>query len=499
MLESLRAYGLARLHDAGELDAAVSAYLAWCVDLARQAERPVRTGEQTAWLDRLDAEHDNLRAAFTYAVTTDPSIGVELIGSLVLPWYFRGRRQEARHWADTFLDAAADTTSTTFATALAWSGFVAESSGWTGSPGGMEQELELAERRQRRALELTAVGEEAAHADVGMLLLTTLTRRAVAGLPLDTDEFWQLLQTTLDAFERLGDHYGAGIVRMIEAIHALAAGDLHHAAVATEACRSHARETGERFTTSRVDWMLGMLDDLGGDPSSAYRHIERSLLLLDELGMGQAVTAQAGLLVPLAERSGQPELAAQWRAYLEGRAPGAARDDMLTMASARNGEALRARAAGDLERARLAHLDAGRWYEEASVSAGTAFTESCLGFLAAEAGDAAAAAQHHASALEAATTAREPAALALALEGAAASLVAEDPDRAATLLGAAHGLWCRTATPTTGSHRDDVARIAQMARDSLPGSGFDDAFARGLALDEFEAIATARTPIRDPR
>ena len=52
--------------------------------------------------------------------------------------------------------------------------------------------------------------------------------------------------------------------------------------------RSHTRRTGERFSSSRVEWMLGMLADVGGDPATAYRHIERSLRLLDELGMGQA-------------------------------------------------------------------------------------------------------------------------------------------------------------------------------------------------------------------
>ena len=65
-----------------------------------------------------------------------------------------------------------------------------------------------------------------------------------------------------------------------------------------------------------------MLADLDGDPATAYGHIERSLRLVDQLGIHQAVTAQARLLVPLAARWVTPGWpcsgARSWRAAARG-------------------------------------------------------------------------------------------------------------------------------------------------------------------------------------
>ena len=75
MLQSLRDYGLDRLADTGELEAARLAYVRWCVALAEDVEAGIRGPDQLQWLDRLDAEHDNLQAALDQAALDDPARG----------------------------------------------------------------------------------------------------------------------------------------------------------------------------------------------------------------------------------------------------------------------------------------------------------------------------------------------------------------------------------------------------------------------------------------
>ena len=180
MLESLRAYGLDRLADEGELDAVRADHLAWCVDLAARAQRGVRGPEQLEWLRRLDDEHDNLRAALAHAVVHDPAAALRLAGDLVLPWWFRGRRQEIREWCDAALTAAGDQPSPGRAQVLASVGLIAEPGIRTGADAltDLHEELQLAERRQREALAFDEGGDdEWAIANDCLLLLSTLTRR----------------------------------------------------------------------------------------------------------------------------------------------------------------------------------------------------------------------------------------------------------------------------------------------------------------------------------
>jgi non-specific serine/threonine protein kinase len=65
LLETVREYGLEQLEASGE-EAVRDRHLAWCLALAEEAAPHLARAEQ-AWLGRLEAEHDNLRAALRWA------------------------------------------------------------------------------------------------------------------------------------------------------------------------------------------------------------------------------------------------------------------------------------------------------------------------------------------------------------------------------------------------------------------------------------------------
>jgi tetratricopeptide (TPR) repeat protein len=68
MLETIREYALERLEGSGEAEALRQRQASYFLDLAERAAPQLHRAEQQTWLARLDAEHDNLRAALTWAL-----------------------------------------------------------------------------------------------------------------------------------------------------------------------------------------------------------------------------------------------------------------------------------------------------------------------------------------------------------------------------------------------------------------------------------------------
>ncbi len=120
MLDTVREYGLERLAASGE-DAAVRArHAAWFVALAEKADKAIWGGrEHRLWLDRLEADFDNLRAALTWlAETGDGARLLRLTAALGGLWQFRSHRLEGRDWLSRALTWDGDTVPAARAMAL---------------------------------------------------------------------------------------------------------------------------------------------------------------------------------------------------------------------------------------------------------------------------------------------------------------------------------------------------------------------------------------------
>jgi len=98
MLETIRQFAEARFAASGEADRYRERHRDHFLSLAEEAEPHLQMADQKEWLARLDAEHDNLRAALTWSV--DGDYRLRIAAALWRYWYLRGFASEGRSWLE---------------------------------------------------------------------------------------------------------------------------------------------------------------------------------------------------------------------------------------------------------------------------------------------------------------------------------------------------------------------------------------------------------------
>jgi len=106
LLETLRQYAAERLAEADEQAELSDRLLQWSLAAARRAEPELKGPEQGSFLDLLEDEHDNLRAALAWSLERgDATDGLRLAVTLSRFWLVRGYLSEGRRWLEFTLAA----------------------------------------------------------------------------------------------------------------------------------------------------------------------------------------------------------------------------------------------------------------------------------------------------------------------------------------------------------------------------------------------------------
>jgi predicted ATPase/DNA-binding CsgD family transcriptional regulator len=108
MLETIREYGLERLAANEEMEATRQAHAEYFLTLAEEAEPQLQGRELILWLERLDLEHENLRAAMQWLAEQgkdrhDVEVALRLGAALEQFWVIRGYHSEGRNFLDRAL------------------------------------------------------------------------------------------------------------------------------------------------------------------------------------------------------------------------------------------------------------------------------------------------------------------------------------------------------------------------------------------------------------
>jgi predicted ATPase/DNA-binding SARP family transcriptional activator len=109
MLETIRQFAVEQLDASGEAASVRTAFERFLINLATRAEDGLRGAEQVYWLDRLEAEHDNFRAALGAALDRgNGDVALQVASRLWVFWWTRGFPEEGRSWLQRTLDIASD-------------------------------------------------------------------------------------------------------------------------------------------------------------------------------------------------------------------------------------------------------------------------------------------------------------------------------------------------------------------------------------------------------
>jgi predicted ATPase/DNA-binding CsgD family transcriptional regulator len=101
MLETIREFGLEKLNHTHELESARRAHATYYLTFAEDAERELTGADQKSWLQRLEREQDNMRAALQWAIEhSEVEFAQRMAGALQPFWFRRGRWSEGRRWLE---------------------------------------------------------------------------------------------------------------------------------------------------------------------------------------------------------------------------------------------------------------------------------------------------------------------------------------------------------------------------------------------------------------
>jgi predicted ATPase/class 3 adenylate cyclase len=260
MLETVREFGLERLSECGEEAATRERHASFCLALLDRADPDVLdSSSEQAWLDVIDPDHDNLRAALVWSWETGRrDTLLRLAGGLVWWWYYRGHLSEGQRW--------------------------------------LSQALQMTSEDDAPRLR--------AWAQTGSGLLAH-----VCGEP---ERAAELLTASLDGWERSGVARGSAIARSLLGGVRLSQGHYDQAAALFRANEAYLRESGDQTWLGQARFHLGVIAWVEGDEAGARGLLREAVEHFDRSGWPADAINPLRYLGLMACAAGDSQEAAMW-------------------------------------------------------------------------------------------------------------------------------------------------------------------------------------------
>jgi len=276
MLETIRQFALERLEKSGGAEDLRRQNAAYFLDLSERAKPELRASTSSVWFDRLQDEHDNVRAVLGDALDHGRAdVALRLGGAIWIFWLTRGYWSEGRRWLESALAADTESEPDVRVDALWGAGLLAV---WQGD----------VERGRAAADELLA---QAAATD------STWARAigvSIAGLAAqqagDWDAAAQLHAEAAQLARELGDSWLLGIAVLNLGDIALNRGEYERALELFEESLATGQERHDHDLITRSYVNLGLTMLMLGDVQQARSLLRDSLVAAREIGLVDGFT-----------------------------------------------------------------------------------------------------------------------------------------------------------------------------------------------------------------
>lgn len=269
----IREYALEKLAESSEEDAVRRRHAEYYLGLAEQAEPELTGAEQAYWLNRLDEEHDNLRAALNWSLTNDSTLGVSLAGALGRFWRVRGHINEGRRWLEAVLQDSEQVSPTVKAKAFFWAGAIEGDFSYS-----------LALEMLEKALRLFREG-----GDVGGVARTLNLLGIVVQDNEDYERAAGFYEESLQLQRELGDKHGIAVALANLAWVELNRGNYQATIAMEEESQQLLRELGDQFNLAMGISNLGNVALLTDEYGQAIARYEESIAMHRELGNARGI------------------------------------------------------------------------------------------------------------------------------------------------------------------------------------------------------------------
>lgn len=287
MLETIRQYAREKLILAGEIEVLRRKHLEYFSEFAQKISPDLWQSKQVFWMDRLEDEHDNVRAALEWSQCEECGQdllkkGMRIAASISLFWLVRGHWSEAWNWMKKLIECAnaRDMHDPAKTELLYAAGFIVKSLG---------DILKARELFDLAAKEARAQQDQASHA------YALLGLGEVASNEHSMDEAEKYIEQSMVIFKSLGDKVG---MMLAFADKGNIAADRQGYDKAREYYNDNlkiCREMGHQLGVAGTLLALGRIETYFGDKEKGRQYGEESLAIYrgskDKSGIAGALSA----------------------------------------------------------------------------------------------------------------------------------------------------------------------------------------------------------------